>query len=87
MKKLLDSRFLFILALSLVVLIVLGIGTFSLYNAEDSNFTRSGYVLNPLSAKVEKYYFDDGVGYRENLSNMIEFKDTDNFKRKFFTLW
>ena len=78
MKKILDSKFLFIVALSLIVLIVLGIGSFYLFNNNDDVFVRDGYVLNPLSAKVEKYFFNEETGYRENLSQMIEFKDVDN---------
>ena len=53
MKKLLDSKFLFIVALSLVGLILLGLGAFYLYRPSDTSFLRSGYVLNPLSASVE----------------------------------
>ena len=78
MKKLLDSKFLFIVALSLVVLIVLGVGAFYLFNDNDDTFTKTGYVLNPLSPKVEKYFFDENTGYRENLSQMIEFRDVDD---------
>ena len=77
MKKLLDSKFLFIIALSLLVLIVLGVGAFYLYRENDNAFVKSGYVLNPMNAKVEKYYFEKDTGYRENLSSMIEFKDVD----------
>lgn len=78
MKKLFDGKFLFIVALSLVVLIILGVGSFYLFNNDDATFTRSGYVLNPLSPKVEKYFFEENTGYRENLSQMIEFKDVDD---------
>ena len=78
MKKLLDSKFLFIVALSLVGLILLGLGAFYLYRPSNTSFLRSGYVLNPLSASVEKYYFEKDTDYRENLSAMIEFKDVDD---------
>ena len=78
MKKLLDSKFLFIVALSLIVLIILGIGAFYLFDDSDAVFVKDGYVLNPLSAKSEKYFFDEATSYKENLSSMIEFKDTDN---------
>ena len=78
MKKMLDSKFLFILSLSILVLIGLGIGAFYLFDNSDNNFVKSGYVLNPLSSKVEKYFFDEKTSYRENLSSMIEFKDVDN---------
>ena len=78
MKKILDSKFLFILALSLIVLLVLGIGAFYLSQDKDTSFVKSGYVLNPLSAKSEKYFFDENTGYKENLSKMIVFKDVDD---------
>ena len=67
MKKLLDSKFLFILALSLIVLIILGIGAFYLFDDSDATFVKSGYVLNPLSAKNEKYLFKEN-----NLKNKIK---------------
>ena len=77
MKKLFNGRFLFILASSLIVLILLVVGAFFLFNDEDDKFVRSGYVLNPLSSTAEKYFFDENVGYKENLSSMIEFVDVD----------
>ena len=80
MKKLLDSKFLFILALSLIVLIILGIGAFYLFDDSDATFVRSGYVLNPLSAKNEKYLFNADTSYKENLSQMIVFHDVDNIE-------
>ena len=63
MKKLFNSRFLFILASSLFVLILLTVGAFYLFEDEDDTFVKSGYVLNPLSSTVEKYFFD---GKRES---------------------
>ena len=77
MKKLFNSRFLFILASSLVVLIILTVGAFYLFDDEDDVFISSGYVLNPLSSTSEKYFFEENVGYKENLSSMIEFVDVD----------
>ena len=78
MKKLLDSKFLFILALSLIVLMILGVGAFYLFDDSDATFVKNGYVINPLSGKVEKYFFNEDTSYRENLSSMVEFKDVDN---------
>ena len=59
MKKMFDSKFLLILAFSLIVLIILVIGAFYLFDDSDAVFTREGYVLNPLSGKVEKYFFNE----------------------------
>ena len=78
MKKLFNSRFLIIIASSLVVLILLVVGAFYLFDDKDAVFVKSGYVLNPLSSTSEKYYFDENVGYRKNLSSMIEFVDVDD---------
>ena len=78
MKKLLDNKFLFIVALSLIVLICLGFGAFYLFDDADDVFVKSGYVINPLSAKVEKYFFNEDSSYKENLSSMVVFKDVDD---------
>ena len=78
MKKLLDNKFLFIVALSLIVLISLGFGAFYLFDDSDDVFVKSGYVINPLSAKVEKYFFNEDSSYKENLSSMVVFKDVDD---------
>ena len=77
MKKLFNGRFLFILAISLVMLISLTLGALYLFNDEDAKFIKSGYVINPLSSTTEKYFFNENVGYKENLSSMIEFVDID----------
>ena len=77
MKKLFNSRFLIILASSLVVLVLLALGAFYLFDDDDDTFIKSGYVLNPLNSTSEKYYFEENTGYKENLSSMIEFENTD----------
>ena len=76
-KKLFDSKFLFIVALSTIVLIILGVGSFYLFNNADDTFVKNGYVINPLSARVEKYFFNENEEYHENLSSMVVFKDID----------
>lgn len=78
MKKLFDSKFLFIVALSTVVLMILGVLAFYLFDDSDDVFVKSGYVINPLSEKSEKYFFDELTSYHENLSSMVVFNDTDN---------
>jgi hypothetical protein len=72
-----NGRFLIILDSSLIVLILLAVGAFYLFNDQDDTFVKSAYVLNPLSSTSEKYYFEENVGYKENLSSMIEFEDKD----------
>ena len=80
MKKLVDSKFLMILGISVIALILLVVGAFYLFSPDEEVFVKSGYVLNPLSANAERYFFDEGVGYHENLSSMVEFVDVDNNK-------
>lgn len=77
MRKLFSGRFLFILAISLITLIGLGVLSYRLFDLEDDKFIKSGYVINPLSEKVERYFFEEDTGYRVNLSKMVEFKDVD----------
>ena len=57
MKKMFNGKFLFILSLSLIILILLVFGALYLFDDSDDAFVKSGYVLNPLSEKVEKYFF------------------------------
>lgn len=78
MKKLFDSKFLIISALSIVTLILLIVFSFFLFDRNESKFVKSGYIINPLSATSEKYFFDEGTGYRENLSSMVVFNDVDS---------
>ena len=78
MRKIIDSKFLFILALSVLVLIILGIGAFYLFDDSDDVFVKDGYILNPLSAKNERFLFDKDTTYKSNLSGMVVFNDTDN---------
>lgn len=78
MKKMFNGKFLFILSLSLIILILLVFGALYLFDDSDDTFVKSGYVLNPLSEKVEKYFFEENTSYKTNLSSMIEFTDVDN---------
>lgn len=78
MRKLLNGKFLFIMASSLVVLIALAFGAYYLFDDTDSKFVKSGYILNPLSELSEKYFFNENTGYHKNLSSMIEFIDVDD---------
>ena len=69
-----------ILGISIIALILLVVGAFYLFSPDEEVFVKSGYVLNPLSANAERYFFNEGVGYHENLSSMVEFVDVDNNK-------
>ncbi len=78
MKKLFDSKFLIISALSIITLILLIVFSFFLFDRDESEFLKSGYIINPLSSVSEKYFFNEGTGYRENLSSMVVFNDIDD---------
>lgn len=78
MRKLLNGKFLFIMASSLIVLIALTFGAYYLFDDADSKFVKSGYILNPLSELSEKYFFNENTDYHLNLSSMIEFKDIED---------
>ena len=82
MKKLFDSKFLIISALSIVTLILLIVFSFFLFDRDEAKFAKSGYIINPLSSTSEKYFFDGGTGYRENLSSMVVFNDVDSHEVK-----
>ena len=82
MKKLFDSKFLIISAVSIITLILLIVFSFSLFNREEAEFTKSGYIINPLSSTTERYFFESGTGYRENLSSMVVFTDVDKNEAK-----
>lgn len=77
MKKLFNGKFLVIVASSIVMLILLIVGAFSLFNKDEDKFVKSGYIINPLSEKTERYFFDEDTGYHVNLSQMVEFTDVD----------
>lgn len=82
MKKLFDSKFLIISALSIITLILLIVFSFFLFDRDEAKFVKSGYIINPLSATSEKYFFESGTGYRENLSSMVVFNDVDSNEAK-----
>lgn len=78
MKKLFNGKFLIILASSITTLILLVVGAFYLFDKDQDKFVKSGYVINPLSEKVERYFFDEDTGYHVNLSQMVEFSDVED---------
>ncbi len=78
MKKLFDSKFLIISALSVITLILLIVFSFFLFDRDEAKFVKSGYIINPLNATSEKYFFNEGTGYRENLSSMVVFNSVDD---------
>lgn len=78
MKKIFNNRFLFITAISLITLISFTFLAIHLLNGNENTFIKSGYVINPLSEKVEKYFFEKDTEYKQNLSNKVAFKDASS---------
>ncbi len=76
MRKLLDNRFLLIMASTLIVLIILVLGVFVFFKDKGEVFVKEGYILDNLSSSNNRYYFDKDTSYKENLSSKIVFKDT-----------
>lgn len=77
MFKFIKNKFLFILLISVVTLIVLVIGAFSLYKDNSSVFASDGYILETTTKTNSKYYFSANTKYKENVDNQITFSDND----------
>ena len=77
MRKMLDKKFLIIVSSTLIVLILLALGSFTFFKDREAVFQNEGYILDNLSSENSRYYFDDNTTYKKNLSSNIVFKDVD----------
>ena len=77
MRKMLDKKFLIIVSSTLIVLILLALGSFTFFKNKEAVFQNEGYILDNLSSENSRYYFDDNTIYKKNLSSNIVFKDVD----------
>lgn len=77
MRKMLDKKFLIIVSSTLIVLILLALGSFTFFKDREAVFQSEGYILDNLSEENSRYYFDDNTTYKKNLSSNIVFKDVD----------
>ena len=76
----LKNKFGFIIFISLVTLIVLVVGAFSLYQDNSSVFSSNGYILETSAKTKQKYYFSANTKYKENVDSKISFNDTKSKK-------
>ena len=74
------NKFAFIILISLVTLVVLVVGAFSLYRDTSSSFGSSGYILETSTKTKRKYYFSANTKYKENVDDNITFQDTKSKK-------
>ena len=65
----LKNKFGFIIFISLVTLIVLVVGAFSLYQDNSSVFSSNGYILETSAKTKQKYYFSANTKYKENVDD------------------
>ena len=76
----LKNKFGFIIFISLVTLVILVVGAFSLYQDNSSVFSSNGYILETSAKTKQKYYFSANTKYKENVDDKISFNDTKSKK-------
>ena len=76
----LKNKFMFIIFISLVTLVVLIVGAFSLYQDNSSVFSSNGYILETSTKAKQKYYFSANTKYKESVDDKISFSDTKSKK-------
>lgn len=74
------NNFLFILLISIVTLVILVVGAFSLYEDKSLSFSGDGYIIETTTEASTKYYFSANTKYKENVDEMITFSDVDDKK-------
>lgn len=83
MKKLLNKKFILILASTITLLVVLSIAMIFLTKENIKTFKQGGYII---ASGIEeesngiKYYFDEGTTYKTNVNEELVFKDTSGEK-------
>lgn len=78
MSKLKKNNFLFIILISVITLVILVVGAFSLYEDNSSVFASDGYILETSTKTNKKYYFSANTKYKENVDRDISFKDKES---------
>ena len=81
MFKFIKNKFFFIIALSVITLILLVVGAIALYKDEKSNFKGDGYIISTSTKKSAKYYFKANTEYKNNADNDVTFKETESNKK------
>ena len=81
MFNFIKNKFAFIVALSLLILVFLIVGSVVLYKDESKSFSGEGYIISSTQKKNAKYYFNNNTKYKENVDSDIVFKDKDSKSR------
>ena len=80
MFNFIKNKFAFIIAISLLTLILLVAGAVILYQDKSKTFKNEGYIISTTTKKNSKYYFSPNTKYKSNVDNDIVFKDSDSKK-------
>ena len=75
MFNFIKNKFLFIVAISVLTLILLVVGALTLYKDESSSFSDGGYIISTTTKKNAKYYFSANTKYKDNADNQVTFKN------------
>ena len=74
------KNFLFIILISIMTLVVLVVGAFTLYKDTSLEFASDGYIIETSTKTNTKYYFSANTKYKENVDDKIAFEDKENKK-------
>ena len=80
MFKFIKNKFMFIIAISILTLVLLIIGAITLYKDESESFNNEGYIISTTTKKNAKYYFSANTKYKDNADNKVAFKDNKSKK-------
>ena len=79
MKKIMsDKSFWIIFTISILSLVILVVGVIFFTRQNAKEFYSAGYIINSTSTKSDKYYFDEGTIYKENVFDEYVFIDVDS---------
>lgn len=80
MFNFIKNKFLFIIAISILTLIVLIALAVTLYKDESTSFSDGGYIISTTTKKNAKYYFSANTKYKDNADNKVTFKNNKSKK-------
>lgn len=81
MKKMFNKKFFLILGSAITLLVVLSVAMIFLTKENTKTFTKEGYIIaTGVEGKSDKYYFDKGTTYKQNISSQLVFKDSSGEK-------
>ena len=75
MFNFIKNKFLFIIAISVLTLILLVVGAITLYKDESASFSDEGYIISTTTKKNAKFYFSANTKYKDNADNKVTFKN------------